>query len=89
MTEIKVYIGIWVGLMAGTALEVVVRSLVGDAWFVVLLISVIAALQAIFVSLYYQNLRHEGIQVATLPLAAVVGIVFLAVAAGFSLAMGV
>ena len=84
----KIYVGIWVGLMAATAMEVAVRIFAGDAGTVVFFISIVAAVQAIIVSMYYQNLRYEQIQLAALPLAAVASVVFLAVAAGFSIAMG-
>ncbi len=87
MTRIRVYIGIWVGLMAATTMELVVRLFAGESALVILFISIVAAVQAIIVSMYYQNLRYEKIQLATLPIAAVVAIVFLGIAAGFSLPM--
>lgn len=83
----KVYIAMWVGLMAATAMEYIVRLYAGNAAPVVVLISVVAVVQAIFVSMYYQHLRYEKMELATLPLAAVGGVVFLGVAAGFSIAM--
>jgi hypothetical protein len=52
------------------------------------IILLIAGVKAIAISLYYQNLRYEGIRLATLPLAAIVGIVFLAVSAGLTITMG-
>ncbi len=84
----KIYVGIWVGLMAASAMEVAVRIFAGDAATVIFFISIVAAVQAIIVSMYYQHLRYEQIQLAALPLAAVASVAFLAVAAGFSIAMG-
>lgn len=88
MAGIKLYIGIWLGLVVATIMEVVVKSLPGPASIFVLIILLIASLKAIAISLYYQNLRYEGIRLATLPLAAVVGLVFLAVSAGLTITMG-
>ena len=88
MAGIKLYIGIWLGLVFATIMEVVVRSLPGAASLFVVIIMLIASVKAIAISLYYQNLRQEGIRLATLPIAAVVGIVFLAVSAAMTMSMG-
>ena len=88
MPGIKLYVGIWLGLVVATIMEVVVRSLPGPASLFVLIIVMIASVKAIAISLYYQNLRYEGIRLATLPLAAVVGIVFLAVSAALTMTTG-
>ena len=88
MAGIKLYVGIWLGLVIATVMEVVVRSLPGGASLIVLVIGLIAGAKAIVIALYYQHLRYEGIRLATLPLAAVVGVVFLGVSAAFTLAMG-
>ena len=88
MAGIKLYIGIWLGLVLATIMEVVVRSLPGAASMFVVIIMLIASVKAIAISLYYQNLRYEGIRLATLPIAAVVGIVFLAVSAAMTMSMG-
>jgi hypothetical protein len=88
MAGIKLYIGIWLGLVFATIMEVVVRSLPGGASLFVVIIMLIASVKAIAISLYYQNLRLEGIRLATLPIAAVVGIVFLAVSAAMTMSMG-
>ncbi|HUK85454.1 MAG TPA: cytochrome C oxidase subunit IV family protein [Candidatus Acidoferrum sp.] len=88
MAGIKLYIGIWLGLVIATVMEVVVRSLPGGASLIVLVIGLIAGAKAIVISLYYQHLRYEGIRLAALPLAAVIGVVFLGVSAAFTLAMG-
>jgi len=88
MTGTKLYIGIWFGLVFATIMEVVVRSLPGSASLFVLIIVLIASAKAIVISLYYQNLRHEGIRLATLPIATIVGIVFLAASAALTMTMG-
>jgi hypothetical protein len=88
MPGIKLYVGIWLGLVAATVMEVVVRSLPGAVSTLVLIIMLIASAKAIAISLYYQHLRYEGIRLATLPIAAVVGIIFLAVSAAMTISMG-
>jgi hypothetical protein len=88
MPGIKLYIGIWLGLVVATIMEVVIRSLPGPASVFLTIILLIAGVKAVAISLYYQNLRYEGIRLATLPLAAIVGIVFLAVSAGLTITMG-
>ncbi len=88
MPGIKLYIGIWLGLVIATVMEVVVRSLPGEASLIVSIIGLIAAGKAVAIALYYQHLRYEGIRLAALPLAAVVGIVFLAVSAALTIVMG-
>lgn len=87
MSRLGIYIGIWVGLMTATAMELVVRLFVGESILVVLFIAIVASVQAIVVSMFYQHLRYEKIQLSILPLAAIVAIVFLSIAAGFSLPM--
>jgi len=82
------YIGIWLGLVIATVMEVVVRLLPGTASLIVVVISLIASAKAITISLYYQHLRYEGISLSALPLAAVAGIVFLAVSAALTIVMG-
>ncbi len=88
MPGIKLYVGIWLGLVIATVMEVVVRSLPGAVSLIVLVISLIASVKAIAIALYYQHLRYEGIRLAALPLAAVVGVVFLGVSAALTIAMG-
>jgi len=88
MPGIKLYIGIWLGLVIATVMEVVVRSMPGETSLIVLIIALIASAKAIAIALYYQHLRYDGIRLATLPLAAVVGIVFLAVSAAMTIIMG-
>ena len=88
MPGIKLYVGIWIGLVAATVLEVVTRSLPGALSVLVLVIILISCGQAVAIALYYQDLRYEGMKVAVLPLAAIVAMVILAVSAGLSIAMG-
>ena len=88
MPGIKLYVGIWLGLVIATVMEVVVRSLPTAVSVIVLIISMIAAVKAIAIALYYQHLRYEGIRLAALPIAAVIGVVFLGVSAAFTIAMG-
>ena len=88
MPGIKLYIGIWLGLVIATVMEVVVRSLPGSTSIIVLVIGMIAGVKAIAIALYYQHLRYEGIRLAALPLAAVVGVVFLGVSAALTISIG-
>ena len=88
MPGIKLYVGIWLGLVIATVMEVVVRSLPGGVSLLVFIISMIASVKAIAIALYYQHLRYEGIRLASLPLAAVVGVVFLGVSSAMTIAMG-
>ena len=88
MPGIKLYIGIWLGLVIATVMEVVIRSLPGGASVIVLAIGMIAGVKAIVIALYYQHLRYEGIRLAALPIAAVVGVVFLGVSAALTITMG-
>jgi hypothetical protein len=88
MTGVKMYVGIWLGLVIATVMEVVVRSLPGTISLIVFIISLIASVKAIAIALYYQHLRYEGIRLASLPLAAVVGVVFLGVSSAMTIAMG-
>jgi Prokaryotic Cytochrome C oxidase subunit IV len=88
MPGIKLYVGIWLGLIIATVMEVLVRSLPGAASMIVLIISLIASAKAIAIALYYQHLRYDGIRLSALPLAAIIGIVFLAASAAMTISMG-
>ena len=88
MSKIKIYVGIWAGLVAATILEVATRSLPGAASLIVFLIVLIASVKAVAIALYYQHLRYEGIRIASMPLAAIVALTILAVSAGISISMG-
>jgi caa(3)-type oxidase subunit IV len=87
MPGIKLYVGIWLGLVVATVMEVVTRSLAGAASLLALIILLISSGKAITIALYYQHLRYEDRKLAVLPIAALVGVIFLAVAAGMSMGM--
>ena len=82
------YVGIWLGLVVATVVEVVTRSLPGALSLLTLIILLISSGKAITIALYYQHLRYEDKRLALLPIAAVVGVIFLAVAAGMSMSLG-
>ena len=88
MPGIKTYVGIWLGLVVATIMEVVTRSLPGAVSLLALTILLISSAKAIFIALYYQNLRFESWRLAVLPIAAIVGIALLAISSAFSMAMG-
>jgi caa(3)-type oxidase subunit IV len=88
MPGIKLYVGIWLGLVVATIMEVVTRSLPGAASLLALTILSISSAKAIFIALYYQHLRFESWRLAVLPIAAIVGIALLGISAAFSMAMG-
>ena len=88
MPGIKLYVGIWFGLVVATIMEVVTRSLPGAISTLAFVILLISSAKAIAISLYYQHLRYESGRLAILPLAALIGVVFLGVAAGMSMSMG-
>ena len=88
MAGIKLYVGIWLGLVIAKILEVVTRSLPGAISVLALTILVISSAKAIFIALYYQHLRFESWKLAVIPVAAIIGIALLAISAGFSMNMG-
>jgi caa(3)-type oxidase subunit IV len=88
MANAKVYIGIWLGLVLATLLEVFTRSIVASVSVLAITILLIASAKAIFIALYYQHLRFESWKLGVLPVAAVIAIILLAVSAGFSINMG-
>ncbi len=88
MPGIKLYVGIWAGLVAATIIEVLIRSVAGAVLSAILVLLLIASAKAISIALFYQHLRYESWRLAVLPIAAVVGIAFLAISAGYSIAMG-
>jgi caa(3)-type oxidase subunit IV len=88
MPGIKTYVGIWLGLVVATIMEVVTRSLPGAVSLLALTILLISSAKAIFIALYYQHLRFESWRLAVLPIAAIVGIALLAISSAFSMAMG-
>lgn len=88
MPGMKLYVGIWLGLVVATIMEVVTRSLPGAVSALVLVILLISSGKAVVIALYYQHLRYEDRRLAILPIAAVVGVIFLLVAAATSMSMG-
>ncbi|MGA2682338.1 MAG: cytochrome C oxidase subunit IV family protein [Candidatus Bathyarchaeia archaeon] len=88
MPSMKMYVGIWLGLVVATVVEVVTRSLAGAASLLALIILLISSGKALTIALYYQHLRYEDRKLAILPIAAVVGVIFLAIAAGMSMSLG-
>ena len=87
MAGVKLYVGIWLILVAATITEVLTRSLPASTSLLVTIIMLIASAKAIIIALYYQHLRYEGIRVAAMPLAAIVALAILAVTAVISLGM--
>jgi heme/copper-type cytochrome/quinol oxidase subunit 3 len=88
MPTMKMYVGIWLALVVATVAEVVTRSLAGAASLFVVIILLISSGKAITIAMYYQHLRYEDWRLAILPIAAVIGIIFLMVAAIMSMSMG-
>ncbi len=87
MAGVKLYVGIWAGLIAATLLEVFTRTLSGSAQLIVTIIVLIASVKAIAIALYYQHLRYEDRSIAALPLAGIVALSILAITAVISLGM--
>jgi len=88
MPGMKMYVAIWLGLVVATVMEVVTRSLPGALSVLALIILLISSGKAIAIAMYYQHLRYEDRRLAILPIAAVVGVIVLAVAAIMSMAVG-
>ncbi len=88
MAGIKLYVGVWLGLVIATVVETLTRALPAALSVLALVILTISTAKAIFIALYYQHLRFESWRVAVLPIAAIVGITLLAISAGFSINMG-
>ena len=88
MPGMKTYVGIWFGLVVATIVEVLTRSLPGAISILALIILLISSGKAIAIAMYYQHLRYEDRRLSILPIAAVVGVIVLAVAAVMSIAMG-
>ena len=86
MPGMKMYVGIWFGLVVATIVEVVTRSLPGAISILALIILLISSGKAIAIAMYYQHLRYEDRRLAILPIAAVVGVILLALAAAMSMA---
>ena len=88
MPGMKLYVGVWLGLVVATVVEVVTRSLPGALSVLALIILLISSGKAVVIAMYYQHLRYEDKRLTILPIAAVVGVIFLLVAAVMSLSMG-
>jgi len=88
MPGMKLYVGIWLALVAATVVEVVTRSLPGALSILSLIILLISSGKAITIAMYYQHLRYEDKRLAILPIAAVVGVIILAAAAITAMSMG-
>ena len=88
MPGMKMYVAIWLGLVVATVMEVVTRSLPGALSVLALIILLISSGKAIAIAMYYQHLRYEDRRLAILPIAAVIGVIVLAVAAIMSMAVG-
>ena len=83
----KFYVGIWAGLVAATVIEVVTRSIPGTFAVISVIILLISSGKAVTIAMYFQHLRYENKSLALLPIAAVLGVIILAVAAWMSMAM--
>ena len=81
----KFYVGIWAGLVAATVMEVVTRSIPGAFAVISVIILLISSGKAVTIAMYFQHLRYENKSLALLPIAAVIGVVFLAIAAWMSM----
>jgi caa(3)-type oxidase subunit IV len=87
MPGMKFYVGIWAGLVAATVMEVVTRSIPGTFAVVSTIILLISSGKAVTIAMYFQHLRYENKSLALLPIAAVLGVIILAVAAWMSMSM--
>ena len=85
MPTMKLYVGIWAGLVAATVMEVVTRSIPGAFAVISVIILLISSGKAVTIAMYFQHLRYENKSLALLPIAAVIGIIFLAIAAWMSM----
>jgi len=83
----KTYVGIWFALVVATIVEVVTRSLPGSVAVLSIIILLISSGKAVTIAMYYQHLRYEDKRLAILPIAAVIGVILLAVAASMSMGM--
>lgn len=85
MPTMKFYVGIWAGLVAATVMEVVTRSIPGAFAVISVIILLISSGKAVTIAMYFQHLRYENKSLAILPIAAVIGVIILAVAAWMSM----
>ncbi len=85
MANYRLYIVIWIILVAATILEVETRLLSSTAVYLVAGIIAISSAKAIIIALYYQHLRYESMAIKLLPIAALVALGALAATAIVSL----
>jgi caa(3)-type oxidase subunit IV len=85
MPTMKFYVGIWAGLVAATVTEVVTRSIPGAFAVISVIILLISSGKAVTIAMYFQHLRYENKSLALLPIAAVIGVIILAIAAWMSM----
>ncbi len=88
MPGLKLYIGIWAGLVIATIVEVLIRTTTAAIAGIVLVLILIASAKAISIALYYQHLRYERWELSVLPIAAIVAVTALAIATAYTIAMG-
>ncbi len=85
MANYRLYVVIWVILVAATILEVETRFLSGTAQLLVVGIIAISSAKAVVIALYFQHLRYESRAIKVLPLLALIALGALAVTAIVSL----
>ncbi len=71
MPSYKLYISIWVFLVAATVMEVVTRFLPAGISLLITGILVIATAKAILIALFYQHLRFETRILSILPISGI------------------
>ncbi len=69
MASYRLYVTIWVLLVAATLMEVVTRFLPAGISLLITGIITIATAKAILIALYFQHLRYETKMLAVLPIA--------------------
>ncbi len=85
MANYRLYVVIWVILVAATILEVETRFLSGTAQLLVAGIIAISSAKAVVIALYFQHLRYESRAIKVLPLLALIALGALAATAIVSL----
>ncbi len=89
MPGLKLYVAIWIGLVAATIVETLIRVTTNQVIAsIILLLIFIAAGKAVTIALYYQHLRYESWRLAVLPIAGIVAVAMLGISAAYSLATG-
>ncbi len=85
MANYRLYIVIWVILVAATLLEVETRFLSGTAQFLLAGIIAISSAKALIIALYFQHLRYESKSIKVIPLLGLLALGALAATAIYSL----